>query len=112
MVENNKLLAALTYFSVLFAPLLLPIIVFFVSQDVIVKQHAKRSLISHLIPFVFMVILFIGVFSSVFTMSMNSSFYEPSLFMASAPLLFVGLYIVVYIIILVWNIIQGVKVLR
>ncbi|MEI4770205.1 DUF4870 domain-containing protein [Psychrobacillus sp. FJAT-51614] len=111
-MENNRILSALSYFSVLFAPFILPIIVFFVSQDTEVKHHAKRSLISHLIPFIFMIVLFIALFSSFFTVFMNAAVNEQSLFMASAPFLFVFLYLVSYIIILVWNIIQGVKVLR
>ncbi|TQR19343.1 DUF4870 domain-containing protein [Psychrobacillus vulpis] len=111
-MENNKILSALSYFSILFAPFILPIIVYFVSQDTEVKHHAKRSLISHLIPFIFMIILFIAVFSSVFTMSMNTTFDQPSFLMASAPIFFILLYLVIYIVILVWNIIQGVKVLR
>ncbi|MFF2754927.1 DUF4870 domain-containing protein [Psychrobacillus sp. NPDC058041] len=110
-MENNRLLSALSYFSVLFAPLILPIIVFFISQDSKVKQHAKRSLVSHLIPLIFMIILFIVVYSSVFSMS-YSSFNQPSIFMSSVPLLLVFLYLIIYIIILVWNIVQGVKVLR
>ncbi|KQL32448.1 DUF4870 domain-containing protein [Psychrobacillus sp. FJAT-21963] len=111
-MENNRILSALSYFSVLFAPFILPIIVFFVSQDTEVKHHAKRSLISHLIPFGFMIILFIALFSSFFSVFMNAAVNEQSLFMASAPFLFILLYLVSYIIILVWNIIQGVKVLR
>lgn len=111
-MENNKILSALSYFSVLFAPFILPIIVFFVSQDKEVKHHAKRSLISHLIPFIFMVIIVISIFSSIFSMSMSTTYNEPSLLMTSAPIIFVLLYLVVYVIILIWNIIQGVKVLR
>ncbi|QFG00220.1 DUF4870 domain-containing protein [Psychrobacillus glaciei] len=110
-MENNKLLSALSYFSVLFAPLILPIIVFFITHDTKVKQHAKRSLISHLIPIIFMIILFIVIYSSVFSMS-YSSFNQPSFFMTSGPLLLVFLYLIIYIITLIWNIIQGVKVLR
>lgn len=111
-LENNKLLSALSYFSVLFAPFILPIIVYFVSHNADVKHHAKRSLISHLIPFVFMILLFVLVFSSFFTMSSHTVFNEPSFLTATAPLLLILLYLVIYVVILVWNIVQGVKVLR
>lgn len=111
-MENNKILSALSYFSVLFAPFILPIIVFFVSQDKEVKHHAKRSLISHLVPFIFMVIIVISMFSSIFSMSMSMTYNEPSLLMTSAPIIFMLLYLVIYVVILIWNVIQGVKVLR
>lgn len=112
-MDYNKLMAALSYFSVLFAPFILPIIVYFITKDHDVKQHAKRSLLSHLIPLSLIVVLFIIVFSSFFTMSMSATPFEgPSLFMSSAPFVLVLLYLVVYTITLIWNIVQGVKVLR
>lgn len=111
-MDNNKILSALSYFSVLFAPLLLPLIVFFVSQDKEVKHHAKRSLISHLIPVVLMIIAVIGMISSMFTFTMNTSYNESSFFLASTPFIFMLLYFLIYVVVLVWNIIQGVKVLR
>ncbi|PZX03094.1 uncharacterized protein DUF4870 [Psychrobacillus insolitus] len=110
--ENNKVLASLSYFSVLFAPFILPIIVYFISQDSHVKQHAKRALVSHIIPVVLMIVLFITIFASFVPFSMNTTYEEPSLFMTSTPLLFVLVYMLIYAIIFIWNIIQGIKVLR
>lgn len=113
-MENNKLLSALSYFSVLFAPLILPIIVFFISHDKEVKHHAKKSLISHIVPLVLMIILFISIFATTvpFSYSMSTTYKEPSIWLASGPLIFILFYLVVYAIVLIWNVIQGVKVLR
>lgn len=113
-MNNSKMLSALSYFSVLFAPFIVPIIVFFVSQDKEVKHHAKKSLISHIIPVILMIILFIIIFASVVpaSYSMSMTFEQPSFWMASGPLLFILLYAIVYIIVLIWNIIQGIRVLR
>ena len=112
-MDNNKIMAALSYFSVLFAPFILPIIVYFITKEPEVRQHAKRSLLSHLIPFSLIVVMFFIVFSSFFTISMSDNAFEgPSLFMSSAPFVLVLLYLVVYTVTLIWNIVQGVKVLR
>ncbi|MEK5216920.1 DUF4870 domain-containing protein [Psychrobacillus sp. FSL H8-0487] len=110
-MDNPRILSALSYFSVLFAPFLLPIIVYFVSQDPEVKYHAKKSLISHIIPVVLLVILFISIFSSFmpFTTGYNE---QPTLWMAVGPLILIGIYMLVYVIVMVWNIVQGIKVLR
>ena len=48
-MNGNKILAALSYFSVLFAPILFPIIVWIVG-DAETKPHAKRALWTHIIP--------------------------------------------------------------
>ena len=53
-MSNNKLLSALCYFSVFFSPLLIPVIIYFVTDDHEVKYHAKRSFVSHLVPVVFL----------------------------------------------------------
>ncbi|WP_144511842.1 DUF4870 domain-containing protein [Bacillus sp. FJAT-22090] len=113
-MDNSKVLSALSYFSVLFAPFIVPIIIFFVSHDKEVKNHAKKSLISHIVPVVLLVILFIGLFATTvpFSYSMNTSFEKPSFWIASGPILFILLYVIVYIIVLIWNIIQGIRVLR
>ncbi|MFJ7828249.1 DUF4870 domain-containing protein [Psychrobacillus sp. NPDC096623] len=110
-MDNPKILSALSYFSVLFAPFLLPIIVYFISQDSNVKYHAKKSLISHIIPVILLVILFISVFSSFtpLTLGFND---QPSLWIAIGPLLLIATYMLVYVIVMIWNIVQGIKVLR
>ena len=67
-MSNHKLLAALCYFSVFFALYLLPVIIYFVTDDSEVKHHAKRSLVSHLVPVVLLIAGFI-----IFSFSMFSS---------------------------------------
>ncbi|MDI2587093.1 DUF4870 domain-containing protein [Psychrobacillus sp. NEAU-3TGS] len=111
---NNKMLSALSYFSVLFAPFIVPIIVFFVSQDKEVKHHAKKSLLSHIIPVVLMIIIFISIFATTIpsSTSMVIMFEKPSFWATFGPLLFIIIYIIVYLIVLIWNIIQGIRVLR
>lgn len=37
---------------------------------------------------------------------------QPTLWMAVGPLILIGIYMLVYVIVMVWNIVQGIKVLR
>ncbi|WP_342514461.1 DUF4870 domain-containing protein [Sporosarcina sp. FSL K6-1522] len=113
---NNKLLAALCYFSVFFAPLLLPVIVFFVTDDREVKFHAKRSLVSHLVPVILLIAGFIIFSFSMFSLttqmnSMSSDGFGFS-FWQWTPFLFILLYGLLFVIIVLWNVVQGVKVLK
>ena len=113
---NNKLLAALCYFSVFFAPFLLPVIVFFITDDREVKFHAKRSLVSHLVPVVLLIAGFIIFSFSMFSLTsqMNSIYGDGFGFnlWQWTPFLFILLYGLLFVIIVIWNIVQGVKVLK
>ncbi|WP_019413835.1 DUF4870 domain-containing protein [Paenisporosarcina sp. TG20] len=116
-MDNRRLLSALCYFSILFAPFLLPIIVYFISPDTEVKYHAKRSIISHLIPVALGIIGFIVLMVGSLTMynTMSPSIGTSTSFdflTASVPLLFMLVYAILSIIVLIWNIVQGIKVLQ
>ena len=75
-------------------------------------MQRRAFLVSHIIPAVLMIVLFITISASFVPFSMNTTYEEPSLFMTSTPLLFVLAYMLIYAIIFIWNIIQGIKVLR
>ena len=113
-MSNNKILPALCYFSIFFSPLLLPAIVYFITDDHEVKGHAKRSLISHLAPVVLLIAGFI-----LFSFSIIS--YESRIhtlmtgqfdFWGLAPFLFMLLYGLLFLFVVIWNVFQGVKVLK
>lgn len=116
-LDNNRVLSALCYFSIFFAGFILPLIVYFVATDQEVKRHAKRAFISHLlliIPTIIGVILFIAVIAiNPFAPSMNS--IESSAngtVLAISWIVFIILEAVLSLVVFIWNIIQGVKVLR
>ena len=118
-MDNRRVLSSLCYFSVLFAPFLLPIIVYFITPDTEVKHHAKRSLLSHLIPVALGIIGFIIMMIGSFTMfgsSVDGTMYtgpETNFFFnAGTTVLFVILYGILSLVVLIWNIIQGIKVLQ
>ncbi|MGN4127459.1 DUF4870 domain-containing protein [Lysinibacillus sphaericus] len=110
-MENQKILSAFSYLSIFFAPFIVPLIVYFVSKEHEVKRHSIRALISHLIPFLFGIIFFIVfVFSS---MSMTT--FEPD---ASGNTFIIiwfaafAIYLLVSLGIVIWNIVQAVRVIR
>jgi hypothetical protein len=89
---------------VFFAPFLLPIAIYLIVDHHEVKQHAKKALISHIIPFL-SVVGMIGLI-------LFSSFSNPS--EVAFFTVFIGSFIVVgiiNIIVVIWNIVKGIKLL-
>ncbi|MGG0643456.1 DUF4870 domain-containing protein [Sporosarcina gallistercoris] len=121
-MDNSKLLSSLSYFSVFFAPLLLPFIVWLVADNQDVKFHSKRALISHLIPTVLLVAASLISFFQFFSFRHTSTEFldSPSMFASSdsigfwgaAPILFMLMYSFLFVIVLIWNVVQGVKVFK
>ena len=106
-MDNSKGLSALNYFSVFFAPFIVPIIIYFVSSDSEVKRHSIRALLSHVIPFILGIILVIILFIvGVFSVQVNGD----KVFVTWV-LLTLG-YGLLYLAIVIWNVVQGIKVLR
>jgi hypothetical protein len=101
-METNKILSSLCYFSVFFAPFLFPIIVYFVAKEQQLKSHSKRALFSHILPFLTIIILAI---ISLFTFNT---------FGDGAGFALIGGFVLAFIvnlIVFIWNIVQGIKVL-
>jgi len=102
-MEGNKLIAALCYFSVLFAPFLFPLIVYFVTKHERVKQHAKTSFLSHCIP---VALFFVSaIVAIVLGMNQNDAFFAWWLLGVMGG----G---IAHVIVAIWNIIKGIKVLQ
>jgi len=95
-METNKLVSAFAYFSIFFTGFLIPIVIYFISDDYEVRSHAKKALISHILPFaslLFLVFLF-------FTSSSLASWG-----------IAVVLCAVLYFAVIIYNVIQGIRVL-
>ena len=108
-MNNSKGLSALNYFSIFFAPFIVPIIVYFVSQDSEVKRHSMRALVSHIIPIVLAIFLFIGVFALGIFSNDALNFDDSAFFTWSGAFV---VYAIINFVVIIWNVIQGVKVLR
>lgn len=101
-METRKVLSSLCYFSIFFAGFIFPLIVYFASGDDVTKRHAKKSIISHLIPLIPTPLL---VFALYYDLA-NTPDNVPALTIISIVIL-----IVIWIVVVIWNIIKGVKVL-
>ena len=93
----EKVMSSLCYFSVFFAPFLFPIIVYFVVRNEEVSYHAKRSIVSHLLPFLTIILALLAVFVM-----------DVGVVIILGFILFSLLNVVVFI----WNIVKGIQVLR
>jgi uncharacterized Tic20 family protein len=96
-MRMEAILSSLCYFSLFFAPFLFPLIVYFIVKDREVMDHARNSFLSHIIPLLAIPILFFIV--------LNNGFELVPVLVAF------GLYGLVSLIVLVWNIVKGIKVL-
>ncbi|MED4803428.1 hypothetical protein [Bacillus atrophaeus] len=106
MNRNQALIASLCYFSVFIAPLIVPIVAYFVVDEKETKRHAVRSLVSHIIPFfgwIFLIAAFIGG-----AIVANEESMMPVFLLIGGAIV----YFLIVIGIIIWNVIQGIKVLR
>jgi hypothetical protein len=106
-MNSNKVLSSLCYFSVFFAGFIFPIIVYFVSDQNDVKQHAKKAFLSHLIPFI--TIIFFGI-TAVIVGAFNQAAFPDAI----PGIAFLGVIIagIINFIVIIWNIVKGIKVLK
>lgn len=93
----RQLLSSLSYFSIFFAPFILPVIVWILSKDHYVEKHAKRALLSHLFPIIAAIVLIFMAISA-------GSF--------GAVIGYVFLFGVIYFGAFVYNVVKGLQVLR
>lgn len=105
--SGNRILASLCYFSVFFASFIFPLIVWLISKNPFEKTHAKKALISHLI--VFIPLIFILIPFIIFMFGQNDSTMSAMLIIM---FLLFGVYVIASLITIIWNIIQGIKVLN
>ena len=102
-METRRILSALCYFSMFFAGFIFPLVVFVVSEDSTVKNHAKKALISHFIPFIPAPLLAISIYHDI----AKGEDIFPILTISSIVVM-----VVISITVLIWNIVKGVKVLK
>jgi protein-S-isoprenylcysteine O-methyltransferase Ste14 len=86
----------------LFAGFIFPLVVFFVVDDSITKGHAKKAFISHLFPLFPVPLLVAGIFYDISRGENVFPVYTISCAVVTA---------IIGIVVLIWNIVKGVKVL-
>jgi hypothetical protein len=101
-MDTRKVLSSLCYFSIFFAGFLFPLVVYLATRDEVIKTHAKKSLLSHLIPLIPTPLIVAAVWHDVATLPDQ----VPAFTIISIVVL-----MLIWIIVLIWNIVKGVKVL-
>ncbi|MBD8071475.1 DUF4870 domain-containing protein [Bacillus sp. PS06] len=99
-MDTNRLISSLCYFSVFFAGFIFPIAVYFIVPEREVKNHAKKAFLSHLIPLLTIPLFIIMFFSFSQTGHLEFGFIGVAL-----------LFGLVNIIVVIWNVVKGIKVL-
>ena len=102
-MDTKRILSALCYFSVMFAGILFPLVAYLASEDGDVKFHAKKALLSHLIPLIPLPLILAAVF-----IDMNGGTGDFPVLMFSSAILMV----ILSFIVLIWNLVKGIKVLN
>jgi hypothetical protein len=101
-METRKVLSSLCYFSIFFAGFLFPPIVYFATGDEVTKRHAKKSLLSHLIPLIPTALMIFTILNDIFTMPDRIS---------AITIISMVILLLTWGIVVIWNIFKGVKVL-
>jgi hypothetical protein len=101
-METRKVLSSLCYFSIFFAGFIFPLVVYIATGDEVTKRHAKKSLLSHLIPLIPTPLL---VFATYYDFA-NTPDSVPAF-----TIICIVVLILIWIVVVIWNIIKGVKVL-
>lgn len=101
-MESRKVLSSLCYFSIFFAGFIFPLVVLIASGDDSTKKHAKSALLSHLVPLITIPFLIFALLSDFARMETEVPVFT---------IVTVVLMVLVSIVVVIWNIIKGVKVL-
>lgn len=99
--QSERVLSALSYFSVFFAPIIFPIFVWILA-DKPISTHAKRSLVYHIVP---SILLIIGTAIFSYSESISSGFLAVILIIIATLACLAAFYYIIY------NILCGIKVL-
>ena len=110
-MENKKLLSAFSYLSILFAPFIVPLAIYFISKDSEVKRHSIRALLSHFIPLAFGILFFILFIFSTLSFSLTNQREGNPSFLIFWIVGF-AIYLIVSMGIFIWNIIQAIRIIR
>lgn len=101
-MDTRKVLSSLCYFSIFFAGFLFPLVVYFVTGDEVTKTHAKKSLLSHLIPLILTPLIVAAFWYDFATLHDQVPAFTIMSFVA---------FMLIWIIVLIWNVVKGVKIL-
>ncbi|RKD73589.1 hypothetical protein ATL39_1891 [Sinobaca qinghaiensis] len=99
-MSSDRIISAVSYISIFFAPVLLPLIVWIVGNE-FVSKHAKRAFVSHVLPWLF----FLGAMVPFWIVGGNFQSENISIIFISLISLFMISLLVVVILNIIWMII-------
>ncbi|MGR5984647.1 DUF4870 domain-containing protein [Bacillus cytotoxicus] len=104
-MNGNKILVALSYWSVFFAPIIFPIIIWIIGENE-TKIHAKKALWTHIIPGItaFLGMIIIGM------LGITSN--QPDITLGIGSIIIIGICGIISIYFFIWNIVKGIQVLK
>jgi len=110
-METRKVLAALAYFSIFFLGFIFPAVLYFVSDDRYVKDHAKAAFLSHCIPVAAAILAFVGMLATGAAGFGFGGAEGAGIGSMIAMVVLFGAAGLVSLIVTIWNVVKGVKVL-
>lgn len=103
-MNNHRIVNALSYFSILFAPILVPLFIWVFGESRDVKHHSKVALFTHILPT--LGLFFIFCIFSLVAISTDSSHTVGFIAFGAVVTL-----IILTVILFLFNLIQGVRML-
>lgn len=103
-MDTNKVLSALCYFSIFFAGFLFPLIVYFLTDNPYVKKGAKAAFLSHLLPVIAVPLVIAGLV-------MDMGVFATGAGLPVFTIVMIGLAILFSVVVVIWNVYKGIKVL-
>jgi len=94
-METRHILAALSYFSIFFAGIIVPLVIWLITDDRYVKKHALQALFSHILPYSFLIFAAVVFFTGQFLLSIGLILFFAVIILAIAA----------------YNVVMGVRVL-
>ncbi|MBC2183533.1 DUF4870 domain-containing protein [Listeria sp. FSL L7-0233] len=105
-MNDHRILNALSYFSILFAPIIVPVLIWIFAKSEEVSHHAKVALLTHIIPTIAGFLSFSSLFV---TALLNGGIFTGMSFFLTGSLFIFTLIAVVGL--FIYNIVRGIQML-
>lgn len=105
--NNQNVLSSLNYFSVFFAPILFPIIVWILTHKPI-TSHAKKALLNHIAISIF---YFLSSLAFIFSKEVYEKNFDNPATISYVSIALGSLFAIIVIILFIINLIRGIKLL-
>ncbi|MBF2600233.1 DUF4870 domain-containing protein [Listeria seeligeri] len=105
-MNDHRILNALSYFSIFFAPIIIPVLIWIFAKTDEVTHHAKIALLTHIIPTIAGIVCFSSFFITSFT---QSGILTNLTLMVTAGLFFIT--IIATAGLFIFNIVRGIQML-